>query len=83
MAPEPVAVIVDRIHAALGHVPAERLVIAPDCGFKYFQRAEARAKSGSADQDNHRLDGEGYGRKRQREAQLRCGGRQHRDETDR
>ena len=43
--PEPVATVVDRIHAALEHVPAERLVIAPDCGFKYFHRAEASAKA--------------------------------------
>ncbi len=33
--PEQVAT---RIRAALGHVPAERLVIAPDCGFKYLPR---------------------------------------------
>lgn len=33
--PEQVAT---RIRAALQHVPAERLVIAPDCGFKYLSR---------------------------------------------
>jgi len=33
--PEQVA---ERIRAALVHVPAERLVIAPDCGFKYLPR---------------------------------------------
>jgi 5-methyltetrahydropteroyltriglutamate--homocysteine methyltransferase len=33
--PEQVA---ERIRAALVHVPAERLVIAPDCGFKYLSR---------------------------------------------
>jgi 5-methyltetrahydropteroyltriglutamate--homocysteine methyltransferase len=33
--PEQVA---DRIRAALVHIPAERLVIAPDCGFKYLSR---------------------------------------------
>jgi len=44
-APEPVATIVERIHAALAHVPPERLVIAPDCGFKYFQRPAAMAKA--------------------------------------
>jgi len=43
--PEPVATVVERIRAALEHVPAERLVIAPDCGFKYFGRAEAMAKA--------------------------------------
>ncbi len=45
--PEPVATVVERIRAALEHVPAERLVIAPDCGFKYFARAEAMAKATS------------------------------------
>lgn len=34
-APEQVAT---RIRGALEHVPAERLVIAPDCGFKYLPR---------------------------------------------
>jgi 5-methyltetrahydropteroyltriglutamate--homocysteine methyltransferase len=33
--PEQVAA---RVRAALVHVPAERLVIAPDCGFKYLSR---------------------------------------------
>jgi 5-methyltetrahydropteroyltriglutamate--homocysteine methyltransferase len=44
-APEPVATVVARIHAALEHVPFQRLVIAPDCGFKYFHRADALAKA--------------------------------------
>ena len=39
--PETVA---KRIRAALGHVPAERLVIAPDCGMKYLPRAIAFGK---------------------------------------
>lgn len=43
--PESVATVVGRIHAALEHVPPERLVIAPDCGFKYFHRAGAIAKA--------------------------------------
>jgi len=30
--------VAERIRAALVHVPAERLVIAPDCGFKYLSR---------------------------------------------
>lgn len=46
-APDPVPTVVERIHAALAHVPAERLVIAPDCGFKYFHRAGALAKAAS------------------------------------
>ncbi|MBI3628911.1 MAG: cobalamin-independent methionine synthase II family protein [Candidatus Rokubacteria bacterium] len=37
-------VVADRIRAALAHVPASRLVIAPDCGMKYLPRALAFAK---------------------------------------
>jgi 5-methyltetrahydropteroyltriglutamate--homocysteine methyltransferase len=33
-----------RIEAALEHVPAERLQVAPDCGMKYLPRDVARAK---------------------------------------
>src|SRR5256885_14101039 len=33
-----------RIRAALKHVPAERLVAAPDCGMKYLSRAAAFGK---------------------------------------
>jgi len=36
--------VADRIRAALAHVPAERLVPAPDCGMKYLPRATAFAK---------------------------------------
>ena len=36
--------VADRIRAALGHVPAERLIPAPDCGMKYLPRAVAFAK---------------------------------------
>ncbi|MBM3488432.1 MAG: 5-methyltetrahydropteroyltriglutamate--homocysteine methyltransferase [Alphaproteobacteria bacterium] len=39
--PETVAA---RIRKALDHVPAERLVIAPDCGMKYIPRATAYGK---------------------------------------
>jgi 5-methyltetrahydropteroyltriglutamate--homocysteine methyltransferase len=39
--PEQVA---DRIRAALAHMPAERIVPAPDCGMKYLPRARAFAK---------------------------------------
>jgi len=39
--PEQVA---SRIRAALAHVPAERLVIAPDCGLKYLPRDVSFAK---------------------------------------
>jgi 5-methyltetrahydropteroyltriglutamate--homocysteine methyltransferase len=33
-----------RIRAALGHLPAERLLAAPDCGMKYLPRERAFAK---------------------------------------
>lgn len=39
--PETVA---SRIRQALDHVPAERLVIAPDCGMKYLPREVAFGK---------------------------------------
>jgi 5-methyltetrahydropteroyltriglutamate--homocysteine methyltransferase len=37
-------VVASRIRAALPHVPAERIVIAPDCGMKYLPRPVAFAK---------------------------------------
>jgi 5-methyltetrahydropteroyltriglutamate--homocysteine methyltransferase len=37
-------IVAGRIRAALAHVPAERLVVAPDCGMKYLPRAVAYAK---------------------------------------
>jgi 5-methyltetrahydropteroyltriglutamate--homocysteine methyltransferase len=36
--------VAERIRAALRHVPAERLVPAPDCGMKYLARATAFGK---------------------------------------
>jgi 5-methyltetrahydropteroyltriglutamate--homocysteine methyltransferase len=36
--------VADRIRAALRHIPAERLVAAPDCGMKYLPRAAAFGK---------------------------------------
>jgi 5-methyltetrahydropteroyltriglutamate--homocysteine methyltransferase len=36
--------VANRIRAALKHVPAERLVLAPDCGMKYLTRAAAFGK---------------------------------------
>jgi 5-methyltetrahydropteroyltriglutamate--homocysteine methyltransferase len=41
---EPVVVIADRIRAALRHVDADRLQIAPDCGMKYLPRDVAVGK---------------------------------------
>ena len=42
--PETTDVVARRIEAALAHVPAERLIAAPDCGMKYLPRDRARAK---------------------------------------
>jgi 5-methyltetrahydropteroyltriglutamate--homocysteine methyltransferase len=41
---ETAEVVAGRIRAALAHVPAERLVVAPDCGMKYLPRDRAFAK---------------------------------------
>jgi 5-methyltetrahydropteroyltriglutamate--homocysteine methyltransferase len=38
------AAVEGRIRAALQHIPAERLVLAPDCGMKYLPRAAAFEK---------------------------------------
>jgi len=43
-APETADVVAARLRAALCHVPAERLVAAPDCGMKYLDRVSARAR---------------------------------------
>src|SRR5690606_22157430 len=37
-------IVAQRIRRALPHVPAERLVIAPDCGLKYLSRHVAYGK---------------------------------------
>jgi 5-methyltetrahydropteroyltriglutamate--homocysteine methyltransferase len=37
-------VIADRIHARLDVVPADRLLVSPDCGLGYFSRTTAYAK---------------------------------------
>jgi 5-methyltetrahydropteroyltriglutamate--homocysteine methyltransferase len=36
--------VASRIRTALKHVPAERLVVAPDCGMKYLAREAAFGK---------------------------------------
>jgi 5-methyltetrahydropteroyltriglutamate--homocysteine methyltransferase len=36
--------VAERIRSALSHVPADRLVVAPDCGMKYLPRAVAFGK---------------------------------------
>ena len=38
------ALIVERVRRALPYVPAERLVLAPDCGMKYLPRESAFGK---------------------------------------
>jgi 5-methyltetrahydropteroyltriglutamate--homocysteine methyltransferase len=43
-APETPETVASRIRAALNHVPADRLVVAPDCGMKYLGRDIAFAK---------------------------------------
>jgi 5-methyltetrahydropteroyltriglutamate--homocysteine methyltransferase len=37
-------IVADRIRHALNYVPAERIVVAPDCGMKYLPRAVAFGK---------------------------------------
>jgi 5-methyltetrahydropteroyltriglutamate--homocysteine methyltransferase len=44
MTVETPATVAGRIRAALPHVGAERIIIAPDCGMKYLPRAVAFAK---------------------------------------
>ena len=36
--------VADRIRRALPYVPADRLIVAPDCGMKYLSREIAFAK---------------------------------------
>jgi 5-methyltetrahydropteroyltriglutamate--homocysteine methyltransferase len=37
-------IVAGRVRAALEHIPTERLVVAPDCGMKYLDRATAFGK---------------------------------------
>jgi 5-methyltetrahydropteroyltriglutamate--homocysteine methyltransferase len=41
---ESAALVAERIRAALRHMPAERLIPAPDCGMKYLPRERALGK---------------------------------------
>jgi 5-methyltetrahydropteroyltriglutamate--homocysteine methyltransferase len=43
-APETADTVARRLESALKHLPASRLVAAPDCGMKYLPRGLARAK---------------------------------------
>ena len=42
--PETAEIVAGRLRAALKHMPAERLIAAPDCGMKYLPRDVAFAK---------------------------------------
>jgi len=42
--PESPELVAERIRAALEHLPAERIVVAPDCGMKYLPRDSAYEK---------------------------------------
>ena len=44
MTPETPDVVADRIRRALPHVPADEVLVAPDCGMKYLPRDVADAK---------------------------------------
>ena len=37
-------IVAERIRRALSYAPADRIVVAPDCGMKYLPRAVAFAK---------------------------------------
>jgi 5-methyltetrahydropteroyltriglutamate--homocysteine methyltransferase len=52
---ESTELVASRIRAALGHLPPERLVIAPDCGCKYLQRDVAWAKTSAMVAAAHRV----------------------------
>src|SRR6266496_2274597 len=41
---ETVDIVAERIRAALRYIPAERLVLAPDCGMKYHSRQASFGK---------------------------------------
>ncbi|MDA0651828.1 MAG: 5-methyltetrahydropteroyltriglutamate--homocysteine methyltransferase, partial [Proteobacteria bacterium] len=41
---ETAALVADRIRAALKYLPAEQVLVAPDCGMKYLSRATAFGK---------------------------------------
>ena len=51
-------VIVERVRRALPYVPAERLVLAPDCGMKYLPRDVAFGKLTAMTQAAARLRAE-------------------------
>lgn len=42
--PETPEIVAERIRAALAHLPAQRMLVAPDCGMKYLPRDVAFTK---------------------------------------
>jgi 5-methyltetrahydropteroyltriglutamate--homocysteine methyltransferase len=52
---ETMAQVEARIRAGLGHVPAERLLLAPDCGMKYLPRDTAFGKLRALAEAAHRV----------------------------
>jgi len=55
---ETAEVIADRVRRALPYVPAERLVLAPDCGMKYLPRDSASGKLAAMTEAARRLRAE-------------------------
>jgi 5-methyltetrahydropteroyltriglutamate--homocysteine methyltransferase len=55
---ETAGVVADRVRRALPYVPAERLVLAPDCGMKYLPREAAFGKLAAMTQAAARLRAE-------------------------
>jgi 5-methyltetrahydropteroyltriglutamate--homocysteine methyltransferase len=53
--------VVERARKALPYVPAERIVLAPDCGMKYLPRAAAYGKLAAMTEAATRLRNEGGG----------------------
>jgi 5-methyltetrahydropteroyltriglutamate--homocysteine methyltransferase len=53
--------VVDRVRRALPYVPAERLVLAPDCGMKYLPRGSANGKLAAMTEAAKRLRAEHAG----------------------
>jgi 5-methyltetrahydropteroyltriglutamate--homocysteine methyltransferase len=41
---ETAELVAERLRSALKHIPADRLIAAPDCGMKYLSREVALAK---------------------------------------
>lgn len=55
---EPVEILADRIRQCLQHAPADRLVLAPDCGLSQTARWAAKRKLANLVQAAHRVRGE-------------------------